>query len=295
MSNITNIIEELKKVIVALENLDSNEKEFEELKTLLYSETWPEAILPEFICDIHSESDKLERAEGILDHLIDQPLSNVKFLDYGCGEGHTIKKLSNQGVKLGVGYDPIIKDDINFADNLKITGNFDTVKNDIPYDVILVCDVIDHAEDANKVMQELRTVSDENTNIYMRCHPWCSRHGGHLYDKINKAFAHFIFSEEELEKLGYKLPFFTIKTMFPMETYKKIFEENGFNIISENSDMSCISPIFEENKYFASRILKAFEKDEWPRWQLEQNFIDFVLKIKEPCETRTIGRTQFRL
>jgi len=56
-----------------------------ELVNLLNSKAWPHAVDPALICDISSEQDKEDRAEGILDLIIDIHLENLKFLDFGCG------------------------------------------------------------------------------------------------------------------------------------------------------------------------------------------------------------------
>ena len=52
------------------------------------SDRWPEAVNPNLICDINSDEDKSERGRGIIDILIEEDLKDLKFLDFGCGEGH---------------------------------------------------------------------------------------------------------------------------------------------------------------------------------------------------------------
>ena len=81
------------------------DEEFQELKRLLNSEEWPEAVLSFQICDEKSEEEKMDRAEGLVDILIDDSLKDKKFLDFGCGEGHMAKYASTQETKISVGYD----------------------------------------------------------------------------------------------------------------------------------------------------------------------------------------------
>lgn len=79
--------------------------EFEILKAFLNSGEWPQAVNPEVICSVNSKEDKLERAEGILNIVVNADLIGKKFLDFGTGEGHVPFKAQEQKVKLSVGYD----------------------------------------------------------------------------------------------------------------------------------------------------------------------------------------------
>ena len=80
--------------------------EFESLKKAVFSDKWPHAVNPSLICDSESESDKQERGVGILELVIEEPVKDGKFLDFGCGEGHcTSKAVSILGCSISVGYD----------------------------------------------------------------------------------------------------------------------------------------------------------------------------------------------
>ena len=40
---------------------------------------------------------------------------------------------------------------------------------------------------------------ETNSEIIVRCYPWCGRNGGHT----EKAYAHLVFTEEEFQKMGF--------------------------------------------------------------------------------------------
>lgn len=276
------------------EPLDSAEKtlinqdDFEMLKSLLGSEDWPEAV-PEFqITDESSESDKDERAETIADLFV--ALSpGKKFLDFGCGEGHVAKHISKSN--FAVGYDispPKIKNspwDVK-SDSLVLTSEFDAVKSNGPYDEILIYDVLDHAEDPAGVLKMAKSVLSENGSIRVRCHPWCSRHGGHLYRQINKAFVHLVFSESELSEMGFICDnTMNKKVIYPIATYEKYIAQANLSKISMEADNQEPESFFSETPIVAERIKLSLPEDngkkrrqEFPSFQIQQCFLDFVLR-----------------
>src|SRR5207249_2471927 len=164
---------------------------------------------PTLICDITSDQDKEDRAEGILDLIIDVHLENLKFLDFGCGEGHVVNRCRTQKPRMAVGFD--IKkierwEKWNKTSNVYFTDDWDEAKRLGPYNIILMYDVIDHMlMSEQELIDRLKEVKESlavNGRVYLRAHPWCSRHGTHLYYKLNKAFAHLVFTDEELKSLG---------------------------------------------------------------------------------------------
>jgi 2-polyprenyl-3-methyl-5-hydroxy-6-metoxy-1,4-benzoquinol methylase len=260
-------------------------EEFNELKNLLKSEEWPEAVLSFQICDENSEEEKMDRAEGIVDILIEDSLKDKKFLDFGCGEGHAAKYASTQETKISVGYDIIKSENSKFdweekQENFLLSNDLEKVKSEGPYDVIMVYDVLDHAEDPTQVLKEAKDLLAEKGIIYLRCHPWCGRHGGHLYRQINKAFVHLVFTEEELERMGYKLDF-TNKVFYPIGTYNNIIKDAGFSKKDPEIDRQTIEEFFSKNEIIKNRILKNLKSKKWekqePEFQLEQCFLDYKI------------------
>ena len=72
------------------------------------------------------------------------------------------------------------------------------------------------------ILNKIRSVCAPNAKIFIRCHPWISRHGGHLYHQLNKAFAHLVFSPAELQMLNVDLAE-SIKVVSPLKEYRNWF------------------------------------------------------------------------
>ena len=274
-----NAIENLKKEEATAENSD-----FEKLKNLLDSEDWPEAVLEFQIADDTSEEDKTDRAEGIVDILIEESLENKKFLDFGCGEGHAAKYASEDS-SISVGYDIEKQGSLEWENDEKflLTTDFEKVKAKGPFDVILIYDVLDHAKNPVEVLNQAKSVLANNGTIFLRCHPWSSRHGGHAYRKINKAFVHLVFSEEELKNLGIDNGH-NNKVLFPIATYARYFKEAGLSVKHPDIEEQEVEPFFKNNELVRKRILTAFDRDNWeqgcPSFQMSQCFLDYVIKAK---------------
>ena len=267
----------------------TKEQDFEELKSLLASEVWPEAVFSAQIADENSEQDKEERAQGIADIML-PPMEGKSFLDFGCGEGHVAKCLSKEA-KVSVGYDveksqksklPWDHKDGNFL----LTSDFEKVVSEGPFDVILLYDVVDHAKDAipSEILSRAASVLAPEGRIFMRCHPWCGRHGGHLYRSINKAFVHLVFKSDELDALGIR-PERNLGVVKPLKTYGDIIKDAGLANDSEPEiDNQEVEDFFRDTPVVRDRILKAWGVDKWendpPSFQMSQCFVDYVLKKK---------------
>lgn len=259
-------------------------RDFLMLKSLLESDAWPEAVFKLQIADDNIESDKEERAEGIADIML-PPTVGKKFLDFGCGEGHVARYVSNEAL-LSVGYDLVRseKSILPWEDRQEkflLTTDFEKVRAEGPYDMILIYDVLDHTNDPASILSRAKSVLSDEGAIYVRCHPWCGRHGGHVYKSINKAFVHVVFTDEELKTLGVKSEF-TKKITYPLDTYKNAIQASGLNSSEPEIDSQEVESFFSENPLVKSRMLKAFGITEWtsekPVFQLSQCFVDYVLK-----------------
>ncbi len=186
--------------------------EFAELRNLVFHEDWPLAVEPEFLCNPLSDADKTLRAEGIVDLMFEESVSGRNVLDFGCGEGHVAAEIARQGAKHVVGYDVAVASgwaSLAFGNgSLMFTHDLNLVRDKGPYDAILVYDVLDHVEGVTvpTIVKLLGNLGHGGTKIYARCHPWTSRHGGHLYHSLNKAFAHLVFTRDELAELKVASP-----------------------------------------------------------------------------------------
>jgi 2-polyprenyl-3-methyl-5-hydroxy-6-metoxy-1,4-benzoquinol methylase len=265
---------------------DELTREFEELKKLLESEEWPEAVLDFQIVDESSEEEKMDRAEGIVDILIDENLENKKFLDFGCGEGHMTKYASKEAaISIGFDINKSKKSKFNWEkleEKMLLTTDIKKVEQQAPYDIILIYDVLDHTENPIEVLNKAKSLLSENGKIYLRTHPWCGRHGGHLYRQKNKAFVHVVFSDDELKKLGLNYEEKTNKVKFPIADYELNFiKESQLKIQSKDVENQDVEDFFEKNPIISKRLKKIIEVEggkTFPKFQLSQCFHDYVLK-----------------
>lgn len=245
---------------------------------LLESEEWPAADIT--LCE--SLTDKLIRANHIYEEMFYDFVTNKKVLDFGCGDGLVAKRIAMDGPLLSVGYD--FQVEIESTDNLLLTRNLDEVADNGPYDIILLHDVLDHTENPIETLNLLHVFCKENTVIYIRCHPWCSRHGGHILKNVNKAFSHLFLTEEELATLTDEKPLFTQAFVYPVQVYEDWFEKSGFEIIHKISQKQPVEAFFAVNIRVRQKLLGMWGRgveDEFPNPELEINFVDFVVKQKK--------------
>lgn len=264
------------------------DKELNILKELLFSDKWPNAVFQAQIADDNSEKDKEERAEGIADIIL-PPYGGKKFLDFGCGEGHVVKHVAKEA-SLAVGYDIETPSKSQLVwdgeSEYLLTTDMNKVRDKGPYDLILLYDVFDHVRNETpvEVLSKAKSLLADEGKIYMRCHPWCSRHGGHAYRQVNKAFVHLVFSKEELRTLGVELEE-NQKVYFPLGTYTKAINEAGLVKETEHEmNSQDVEPFFEQNTLVKNRIMKSFGISNWafdpPVFQMSQCFVDFILRKK---------------
>lgn len=262
--------------------------DFPLLKALLESVDWPEAVFAAQIADEASERDKAERGEAIAEIML-PPYAGKKFLDFGCGEGHVARHVSKEA-SLSVGYD-INKPSESAAaweerqGSLLLTTDFERVRLEGPYDLVLLYDVVDHCEcDPAELLKSVESVLAPEGKAIMRCHPWCGRHGGHIYRKINRAFVHLVFSEDELRELGVE-PEHNNKVLKPLVSYTRAIEASGLKKEGEAEiDSQEVEDFFRSTPLVRDRILSNWGVDEWkqdpPQFQMSQCFLDYVLKKK---------------
>lgn len=261
-------------------NKNNNENDYENLLKLLNSDEWPEAIDKNLICNPNSEEDKTERADAIIQLLIEKDIKGLRFLDMGCGQGHIIKASAKYNPKFSIGYD-IEKHQLwNDFKNVNLTTNFDEVRSNGPYDIILIYDVLDHIQVDSPVdfLKKVKSVLSESGKVYMRCHPYTSKHATHLYNVLNKAYVHLVFSNDELNSIAPQKDGSNncLKITTPIKTYGQYIENAGFNIVSR-ADIKEGPPNFFRRRIVGNRIMKNVGMKTFPTFQMSLQFVDYVL------------------
>ena len=225
--------------------------------------SWPEAIQASMITDPTSDEELQVRAKNIIEMMVEQDVFGLNILDFGCGEGDVAAEIMNRGARKVVAYD--IKEGNKWPTfsnqgDITYTTDWKKVIEGAPYDFVLIYDVLDHVIDREPkdVLSEISRLLSKDGLISIRCHPWISRHGTHLYTQLNKAFAHLIFDDEKLKRLGYEsTP--TRKVIHPMITYKNWIEKAGLSIVKEEKHQEPVEEFFLKNDFLKSIIQKHFK------------------------------------
>jgi len=253
--------------------------EKQELRNLLKQEVWPAAVSEDLLCSENLDDDKLARAADICEKILRTETQATKILDFGCGEGHTtylMATLSDAEVVLGF---DIESHEWNFgqSENLIFSQNFEKVKSFGPFDSILVHDVLDHCHDPEETLQSIKQLKSQEGKIYLRCHPWTSRHANHLYRQVNKAYLHLIFSEDELYSMGVT-PNYCFKNNDPIDYYEKLFKKHNLKILSKNTVKQPFELFFLTRPSILKRMKNNLElTGKLPIELLEVQFVDYTL------------------
>lgn len=260
------------------------EKQITALRNLLSDDEWPVAIPPECIC--YDDEEKIaKRASAILKLTVGQYLKDLKFLDFGCGRGQVVIEASKCETQLAVGYDPKREWKVESNEKMIFLHEFPTVVKNAPYDVVLLHDVLDHATvDPVEILTQVREVINPYGRLYVKNHPWCSRHGAHLYDKLNKAYLHLVFDEVELERMGGYSYEAMPKVTNVLETYRDWFQKSGFEIVAEIPTTCEIEDIFKYKSLAHDRMMQHWEDSTDMLKNISYEFVEYILepmKLKE--------------
>lgn len=252
---------------------------------------WPLAVNPALIINPEDETEVKMRASHIIEVMLaGKDLYGLKFLDFGCGSGHVAMEALSRSASSVVGYD--IKAHHTWQSNSAITFTTDwkAMAEKGPYDLILLYDVLDHVmdKDPGDVLSDLGRLLSANGEIIIRFHPWISRHGMHLYTKINRAYLHLIFGEEQLKEAGLEImP--TRKVIHPMMTYKNWITKSGLKIIKEDKLQEPVEDYFLKNDLIRTLIQRHYDESPMPDYReghgdlsrvLSFHWVDFILGKK---------------
>lgn len=171
--------------------------------------------------------------------------------------------------------------------NLTYTDDYDDIK-DNRYDVILAYDVIDHCDKPIDALVKMKRILAPEGVVYVRCHPWTSRHGTHLYKTANKAYIHLAVQSDTLKKMGHQ-SLKTKKLLRPVHTYREWFDRAGYKIKEENVMTEPLESFFRENekvqrslhKHWLGLVNKGELNEHAIDRIMEIQFIDYTLVQKE--------------
>jgi len=221
----------------------------------LNNSEWPEAIPEHMVCK--TEQDLHTRAL-----IISEWVGNKgPVLDFGCQDEKLSDILNSQSIP---------------TTPYKLESDWSKIKNQTFMTVVLH-DVIDHIlEDRVKVLKKIKTILEPEGTIKVRCHPWCSRHGGHQFSTNNKAFAHLVYPE--------KWP--TEKIIDPIKNYENIFKFSGLKIVEKICYRFPIEDWILRN--FGRSLLRYWPENMWKNQDcpavlpyLELEYIDYDLVKQE--------------
>ena len=248
---------------------------------LLGIDCWPEAVPSFLVAKDTSETDQTNRANAVLDMMLDRNVEGLNFLDFGCGEGWIARQATKRGVKEAVGFDIKAHDNWGNMKGAKYTSSF----SDLPpnhFDVVMLYDVLDHTEDPMGVMSQVRHVMKRDGTIYVRCHPWTSKHASHIYKQgINKAYLHLFLQYDEIVELIGQQPMFTRIEKNPLEAYRwwfHEFETKKERMVSEDVSDFFFVPSFKELLANEQQIPMAEIDGFLDRMRIQ--FIDYVITPK---------------
>lgn len=273
--DINSLTESLQKF--GLPKTSEYEKELAEIREFIEGEEHPLAVEADLICDTDEKT--AIRAGVILDLFVAENLKGKKFLDYGCGFGHTILAAEEREAALSIGYDIDMN---NFQSDKKgVTYHFDVVKSNAPYDIILIHDVLDHIVviDPIEALKQAASVLSPEGRIYLRTHPWSSRHGNHLYKSKNKAFLHLLLDEVELMRCFGIESEHNIKITNPIDTYRDWIKKANLNITSELITKTNVESCFTKPSVIREKIAKTLGQSENIENILEIDFVEYILEL----------------
>jgi SAM-dependent methyltransferase len=248
------------------------------IQDLMHIPNWPEAV-PNFNIDqVVDDGDQINRANAILDMVLDRKVMGMNFLDFGCGDGWIAKQMLERGVATSVGYDIKASDNWPKLSEVQFVNKLDGLTPH-SFDVIMLYDVVDHCEDPVSVMSEVSNLLKFDGVIYVRCHPWLSMHGQHLYkDGLNKAYMHLFLTWGEIRDLIGKVPLFTRPEKRPLEAYRWWF--SPFEVRQERLRRAPVHEFFLNPAFKAllstEQQLNEVESKRLMR-DMEIAFVDYVL------------------
>jgi 2-polyprenyl-3-methyl-5-hydroxy-6-metoxy-1,4-benzoquinol methylase len=255
------------------------------------SEKWPEAVPGHLIVPEDApDTEKQFRAIQIANMLPE--LNDKKVLDFGCGTGHVTVEIATRGAAKAVGYDIKESEFWANAEKAEFVTSRDKAAAYSPYDIILVYDVFDHMtnEDPAEVLAWLSHNLAGNGQMFVRVHPWTSRHGSHSYEKVNKAYVHLALTAEEMAKAS--IPSAQcLQLNKPLAAYESWIRYAGLKVVKREIHSEDVESFLSgtQQKRIIGIVWGGKQTDDAAKKVLSNQFIDYVL---EPAQSKRRKRDQ---
>jgi SAM-dependent methyltransferase len=219
-------------------------------------EQWPKAVE-------EASFDPKERCQRIVDLFIGhkQLENTAKYLDFGCGSYPTGKLTKKHGVKTALNYD--------IQPYPNVINDFEIIKASAPFDTILLYDVIDHMSSPEVVLEELKSLLSPEGKLFIRCHPFSSRNGGHL--SSNKAYMHLFLPGEQSNCVN--------QWLYAKKEYYRIFHKCQLSICLELINVQEVESFFLEEP-ICELFSSCYRSLDSPIEQIAPYYIDYILSSK---------------
>lgn len=143
------------------------------------------------------------------------------------------------------------------------------------YDTVLLYDVIDHVSHIKRcdIFKALKNILSVKGLIVCRCHPWTSIHGGHCFEKLNKAYAHLFLDS----RISLYQSHAVDRITNPITYYDDLFTSCGFDIKKVTKYKGKIPDVINSNDILDFLAIRLKIDRIIVEKTLEIQFIDYVL------------------
>ncbi len=235
--------------------------------SLVYSKfIWPDSLLNEVysniinhdrsrqkIYDINKTLELVREWNSILrvlKFLGKKRTDELRILDFGCGWGDFIHVIDCRGVQI-YGFDEDkIKIDEAKKNGCKIFSSIDDLKNNKPFDVIILNSVLEHIQDVNGVLQLLYELLNTNGLLITLVMDYRPRFIKLNYESIKKGELPLTKNLNPIEHVN----------IYSYKTLKENLKANNFELLTTGVSLSATNIPFVRNSWGILKLITQMEK-----------------------------------